>query len=242
VIGQGTDGVVLKVGTDLVKKVFSNPIAFQKESQIQNINSPGIARILRVDPQEMAIYYPEYKSIKTVKWTKALLKRFYYQVTDSLCKLLDYGYLYTDVSPNNIMVDSYGNFVLIDFGSLQSITNIEGVYAPDAYIKKFKKVTDYADDDQRKLLNQPSELSAPILFLAETARKLVKDIPLTDRVYEWVVDSYPTPYLFKMYLDNGFVQDDIRYDIKYRVGLLTNEEVPLPKNMEQVYRVYYMRK
>ncbi len=233
-IGRGTDGVIFQIGPDQIKKQFFTKKQFEAELAVKNFSHPHITRPLKILTKEKTIYYPFYKKFETVKWDLGQAIKLLFQMIDALCEIQKKGYLYTDVSPNNIMVDSDGDFVLIDFASIQKLDSIEGVFANDNFIKKLQK-------SKCKTLPTayPFELTVPSLLLVETLERTKVKIP---KVSKWVRDNCPTVFAFRQYLFSCMKDDPLikKFDMKYRLTFL-HTELPLSKAEQKKYETEFLK-
>lgn len=233
-IGRGTDGVIFLTGKDQVKKQFFSKKQFDMEKIVKNFSHPHITRPIKISNPEMTIYYPLYKKFETVKWTITTATKMLFQIIDALCEIQKKGYLYTDVSPNNIMVDSNGDFVLIDFASVQKLDSIEGVHANETFVKKIQH-----SKCRKSATAYPFEFTVPCLLLVATLELTKVKMP---KLVKWVKDNCPTVFALRYYLFSCMVEDPLikKFDLKYRLSFM-HTDVPLPPMEQKKYEKQFLK-
>ncbi len=79
----------------------------------KNINHPNVPKILKiVIDDEIGFYLDKYKKLpKNID-----IKNFLYQMLNTLLYLHEKGIFHSDLKPDNILIDSDGKYILIDFG------------------------------------------------------------------------------------------------------------------------------
>lgn len=125
-----------KTGKELVLRSFPYPVAaYGKLQNIRCINLPEIYDILEMGDGQIVL--EEYINGITVaqimevdKYRSSGARKVLLGVCDALTVLHDRGIIHRDVKPENVIVDSFGRVVLIDF----NISRVESAASKDTVI------------------------------------------------------------------------------------------------------------
>lgn len=217
ILAKGGDGQIFQKDNRVVKKFYKKEF-FDNEKGVQNFSHPFIIKPLLINEEEMSIEYNFYKKGALYPcYNLEKVIKMLFQISDSAAYIDAHGLYYSDLSPKNIVQTDDGDYILIDFGRLQSYGNT--VSAPKNYIEYSKKIG----------VNQPSDyLFKPSIFLVFTAlwyysgTFIIGDIknlpPVLKKMYDWALEKRPSILGLRNYIFNCF-EEPKKYALQEAIHL-----------------------
>ena len=240
-ISRGRDGVIYYLDSKRVRKEFFTKEGFLKEIVVQKFSHPNIIRPLAIDRKKKTIDYPLRLPSKKVIIDDKKARKFLFQITHALCHIQKKGYLYLDVSVNNIMMDEDTlDFVLIDFGSVENLEKPENFFYQKELDVLAKRLLAY-----RAIPEMIKHYFFQPLFLVESLALIYdrKDSFFRE-IREYVRNNPMTAFSFYDYLRNCFEEKNYReIDELYAAKLLGKSvglDVPTPEKLRLQYKNVYL--
>ena len=240
-ISRGRDGIIYNVGSKTIRKEFFTKKGFLKEIVVEKFSHPNIIRPISINHKKKTIDYPLRMPSKKINITDTKATKFLFQIAHSLCHIQKMGYLYLDISVNNIMVDEETlDFILIDFGSVEDLVSPKEFSYQKELDDLVKKLPAYQAIPEmiRHYFLQP-------LFLVESLNLIYKyQLPYFSKLREYVKNNPMTVFSFYDYLNGCFQEKNYRNVDQHYVAKLLGKsigvEVPTPKNLLSEYKKVYL--
>lgn len=241
---EGAEGEIFREGKSIIKK-FSSKEVFDREREVLNFSHPFIIKPISVDPKKLTIQYPFFekgvlKPEKNVFRTMKLL----FQLSDCAAYIDSKGFYYSDYSPNNVLQTNDGDFILIDFGSMEKVEKAKKVSAPKQYIEAAKKIL--SEKFSESFLFLPSLFLTFTALYSYSAKFGPKTHPLLKKMYNWVIDKKPSILGLRNYIFNCFEEPKnfLTHESLYLIQKINGgfpEKIldEIPKNIIDDYRKNY---